>query len=222
MTAKGYALAGLHVYRDADDVPLFYRIRLKHPNGEKWIRPMHHDGRAFVTGEPTAPTNGKPLYRLPFLAGDGVAFVVEGETCADVLAGLGLTATTSGSADSADAADWTALQGRHVVIWRDSDPAGLRYAETVTAKLRGIAAVIDWLYLAPLALPDKGDCVDWLALNPNATASDVLALARQPAPEPLPAANASAPRVTLRRVVTLNLFPSIGCGRDGLRPERCI
>jgi putative DNA primase/helicase len=195
---KGFEPSGLHVYSDTDGAPLFWRIRAKHANGDKWIRPMRWNGRAFVTGEPTAPPNGKPLYRLPDLRGDGVAFVVEGETCADALAGLGLTATTSGSADSADAADWTPLRGRHVVIWRDNDAAGLRYAETITAKLRGVAAIVDWLNLVPLALPDKGDCVDWLALNTHATAGDVLALARVPPPEPPPPPN-NAPRVILRR-----------------------
>ncbi len=196
--AKGFEPSGLHVYSDTDGAPLFWRIRAKHANGDKWIRPMRWNGRAFVTGEPTAPPNGKPLYRLPDLRGDGVAFVVEGETCADELAGLGLTATTSGSADSADAADWTPLRGRHVVIWRDNDAAGLRYAEAVTAKLRGVASAVDSVHLAPLALPDKGDCVDWLATNPNATAGDVLALARVPPPDPPPPPN-NAPRVILRR-----------------------
>lgn len=197
--AKGFELSALHVYSDADGLPWCWRIRATRADGEKWIRPMRHNGRAFVIGEPKAPSDGKPIYRLPDLSGDGVAFVVEGETCADALAGLGLTATTSGSADSADAADWTPLRGRHVVIWRDNDTAGLRYAEAVTAKLRGIAAVIEWLDLASLALPGKGDCVDWLALNSNATAGDVLALARRPAPEPLQPACMSVPRVTLRR-----------------------
>ena len=196
--AKGFEPSGLHVYSDADAVPWCWRIRATRADGEKWIRPMRWNGRAFVIGEPTAPPNGKPLYRLPDLRGDGVAFVVEGETCADALTGLGLIATTSGSADSADAADWSPLRGRHVVIWRDNDAAGLRYAEAVTAKLRGIAAAVDWVHLAPLALPDKGDCVDWLALNPNATAGDVPALARVPPPEPPPPPN-NAPRVILRR-----------------------
>jgi putative DNA primase/helicase len=205
--AKGFEPSGLHVYSDTDGAPLFWRIRAKHANGDKWIRPMRWNGRAFVVGEPTALPNGKPLYRLPDLRGDGVAFVVEGETCADALAGLGLSATTSGSADSADATDWTPLRGRHVVIWRDNDAAGLRYAETVTAKLRGIAAVIDWLDLAPLVLPDKCDCVDWLAMHPNANASDVLALARTPAPETPAPTHASAPRVTLRRGCDVEPIP---------------
>jgi putative DNA primase/helicase len=202
MIAKGYAPEGLHVYRDPGGVPLLYRIRLKHPEtGEKWIRPMHHDGRAFVSGEPPAPPAGKPLYRLPELLADtGPVYVVEGEACADALAALGISATTSGSAASADAADWSPLRGRDVVIWRDNDGPGRRYAEAVTAKLRGIAASVEWIDPAPLALPEHGDCVDWLAQHPDATADTVHALARVPAPDPSPppVSPGSAPRVILR------------------------
>lgn len=185
MIAKGYKRAGLHAYRDAGGVALFYRIRLKHPSGDKWIRPMHHDGRAFGLSEPPAPAVGKPLYHLPELLADASpAYVVEGEACADALAALGVIATTSGSADSADAADWSPLRGRNVVIWRDNDAAGERYARAVTTKLRGIAASVEWMDLTPLALPEHGDCVDWLAQHPNATADDVHALARMSPPYP--------------------------------------
>ena len=62
--AKGFEPSGLHVYSDADRVSWCWRIRATHASGEKWIRPMHHNGRAFVTGEPTAPPDGKPLYRI--------------------------------------------------------------------------------------------------------------------------------------------------------------
>lgn len=221
MIAKGYTPAGLHVYCDADGVELFYRIRLKHPeSGGKWIRPMHHNGHAFVLGEPSAAATGKPLYRLPELLARidlGLVYVVEGEVCADALAACGLCATTSGSADSADAADWSPLRSRDVLIWRDNDQAGERYAHTVTAKLRGIAASVEWIDLAPLVLPEHSDCVDWLVLHPGATADNVHALARMSPPSPsdpcaiLPRSNpstdppklahsaADAARVILRR-----------------------
>ncbi|MBX3711620.1 MAG: AAA family ATPase [Lysobacter sp.] len=202
MIAEGYKAAALHAYRNADGLTLFYRIRLKHPGtGDKWIRPMHHNGHAFVIGEPPAPAIGKPLYRLPELLADaGPVYVVEGEACADALAGLGVIATTSGSADSADAADWSPLRGREMVIWPDNDKAGERYARAVAAKLRGIAASVEWIDSAPLALPEHGDCVDWLAQHPDATAETVHTLARAPAPDPSPppVSTGSAPRVILR------------------------
>lgn len=202
MIAKGYKPVGLHAYRNADGLALFYRIRLKNPEtGEKWIRPIYHAGRAFRLGEPAAPVTGKPLYRLPELLADaGPVYVVEGEACADALAALGIIATTSGSAASADAADWSPLRGRDVAIWRDNDKAGEGYARAVTAKLRGIAASVEWIDLAPLVLPEHGDCADWLADHPDATADAVHALARVPAPDPSPppVSPGSAPRVILR------------------------
>lgn len=196
--ADGYAPAGLHAYCDADGQPRHYRIRLKREDGEKWIRPMHHNGRAFVLGEPPALQSGKPLYRLPELlvdtgsAAPPVVYVVEGEECADVLATLGLVATTSGSASSADAADWAPMRNRHVVVWRDNDGSGLRYAHAVTAKLRGVAASVEWVDIATLDLPEHGDCVDWLAQNPGAGAADVHALARLSPPDP---SNAPSPAI---------------------------
>ena len=202
MIAKGYKPVGLHAYRNADGLVLFYRIRLKHPEtGDKWMRPMHYNGRAFTLGEPSAPVTGKPLYHLPELldCADPV-YVVEGEACADSLAELGMIATTSGSAASADTADWSPLRGRGVVIWRDNDKPGERYAHAVTAKLRGIAVSVEWIDLAPLALPEHGDCVDWLVEHSDATADAVRALARVPAPDPSPqpVSSSPTPRVILR------------------------
>jgi len=161
MIAKGYKPAALHAYRDANGVPVFYRIRLKHPEtDEKWIRPMHHDGRAFVIGEPPAPPTGKPLYRLPELLADaGPVYVVEGEACADALAALGMIATTSGSAASADAADWLPLRGRDVVIWRDNDKAGERYARAATAKLREIAVTLATVQEAHKLLAERVESI---------------------------------------------------------------
>ncbi|EQD80890.1 phage related protein, partial [mine drainage metagenome] len=103
-------------------------------------------------------------------------WVVEGEKCADALAKLGMVATTSGSADSAAAADWTPLEGRRALIWPDFDTAGQRYGETVAAKLRALGCTVAVIDAAALGLEPKGDCVDWLAQHPNATSSDVLAL----------------------------------------------
>ena len=44
--------------------PIYHRIRLKHPDGRKWIRPMHLNGAGFKLGEPQHPPKGKPLYAL--------------------------------------------------------------------------------------------------------------------------------------------------------------
>lgn len=193
---EGFQPVALHCYRDADGNPAFWRIRLKHADGRKWIRPMHWDGSRYVAGEPDMP-DGKPLYRLPELLANPASsvWVVEGESCADALARLGITATTSGSSSSADAADWTPMQGRNARIWPDNDAAGAKYAADVAARLRAIGCVVECLDVSALGLPDKSDCVDWLAMHPDASADDVRALTLAPvaarieplgfAPEPL-------------------------------------
>lgn len=178
--ARGFRPVALHEYCAVDGEPLFWRIRLKHPDtGDKWIRPMRRDGLGFAIGEPEPPPQGKLLYRLPELqAADPGApvYVVEGEGCADALAQLGIVATTSGSADSAQAADWTPLQGRSVRLWPDHDDPGRRYADAVAAKLCAVGCAVDVVEVEALDVPDKGDAVDWLADHPDATAADVLKL----------------------------------------------
>ena len=176
----GYRPEALHTYTDAHGEPLYWRIRLKHPaTGEKWIRPMHRYGGEFKAGEPPAPANGKPLYRLHKLAQaprDAPVFVVEGEWCADKLAALGLTVTTSGGKSSAEGTDWTPLAGRCVVLWPDFDRSGFEYAEAVHRLTASPDNRVMQLDVSALGLPEKGDAVDWLAMHPNASASDVLNL----------------------------------------------
>lgn len=195
----GYAPTALFAYHTADGQPWCWRIRCDHPSKGKWMRPFHHDGAAYVTGEPRAPSNGKPLYRAPYpLIETDPVFVVEGEQCADALAKLGMTAVTSGSATSADGADWSALRGRSVRLWPDNDQPGHAYADACAARLRALGCVVERIDVAALHLPAGGDCVDWLAANPGASADDVRMLALAPI-EPAPAtpALAGAARVEL-------------------------
>lgn len=141
---------------------------------------------------------------------DTPLFIVEGEACADELMARGVLATTSGGASSADSADWTPAQKFHDVrLWPDNDPTepdkeppGMKYAADVAAKLRDLTAVatpvtekvpgkrekpqpssVEVRLIAPEiveALPEKGDCVNWLAEHPDATAADILALPMVP------------------------------------------
>lgn len=179
----GFRPSAIHEYTNESGSPLFWRIRLKHPEtGEKHIRPMRMNDGEFVMGEPPFD-NGKPLYRLHEIAAnpDAPVFVVEGENCADALAKLGIVATTSGGAGSADKADWTPLAGRSVTVWPDFDEAGQQYAADVEERLRALRCDVRVVDVASLGLPPKGDAVDWLSANPGATAGDVLALPVAPA-----------------------------------------
>jgi DNA polymerase III delta prime subunit len=175
----GYQPAGLHVYRDADGAFWFARIRCKHPDGRKWIRPMCRAGFGYVIGEPSDIATRKPLYRLNVIARAGLdapVFLVEGENCADQLAQLGILATTAGSASSDDKADFAPLAGRSVTLWPDNDLPGKLHMARVAEKLAAVGSKVQIVDSAALSLPDKGDVVDWLKANPEASAADVLAL----------------------------------------------
>lgn len=192
--ANGYRIAAAHRYNAPDGSELFRAVRLKHPERDKVMRPIYRDGLRYRMGRGARPDAGWPLYVPPFpLVATDPVHVVEGEACADALARLGITATTSGSSSSADTADWSSLRGRSVRLWPDNDAAGAKYADDVADRLRAIGCVVERLDVSGLGLPDKGDCVDWLALHPEATAGDIAALAVEKqsteiigaAPEPL-------------------------------------
>lgn len=179
----GFRPSAIHEYTNESGSPLFWRIRLKHPEtGEKHIRPMRMNDGEFVMGEPPFD-NGKPLYRLHEIAGspDAPVFIVEGENCADALARLGIGATTSGGAGSAGAADWSPLAGRAVTIWPDNDEPGQQYGADVAEHLRALGCDVSLIDVASLGLPPKGDAADWLRAHPDATAGDVWALPVIPA-----------------------------------------
>lgn len=166
---EGFAPVALHRYCQEDGTVSFYRPRLKHPDGRKYVRAIRLDGLCFVMGEPPKPPGGGPLYRRPELAAnlDATVWVVEGEGCADLLAKLGKVATTSGSATSADAADWKPLRGRDVIVWPDNDKPGRDYGDKVAATLLAQGCTVRIVEADSLALPEGGDVVDWLAANPD-------------------------------------------------------
>jgi hypothetical protein len=181
MLTDGFRVTSGYLYRASDGEPWCRRIRFDHPSKKKEYRPLHWNGAEYVASEPTPPPEGKPLYRLPeLLAADPVALVwiVEGEKCADALAALGFIVTTSGSMSSTSHTDWQPLTGRHCLIWPDNDEAGRKYAESAITPLRARVVKVELIDVEVLGLPDKGDAVDWLTMYPDATAADVLALAR--------------------------------------------
>lgn len=213
MLRKGYKATGLHCYRDADGSALYWRIRCKHPDsGDKWIRAMHWNGAEYVASEPPPPAEGKHLYCLPDLLGADPAalvLIVEGEGKVEALQKLAIVATTSGSCTSASGADWTPLRGRHCLIWPDHDAPGTKYADDVTAKLRALGCMVEMIDVEPLGLPEKGDAVNWLAMHPDATAADVIALATLTAPA-APAATStftSAPEPLRRALLPASDYP---------------
>ena len=150
------------VYTNALGRALFRVVRIEGPDGKRYAQ-QHPDGRGgWAWGRNNAP---RVLYRLPALIiapPDDPAFVCEGEKCADALAALGVTATTSPEGAGNWRDEYAAeLRGRHVVILPDADEPGERHAGQVARSLAGVAASISIVRLPDL--PPKGDAVDWIA-----------------------------------------------------------
>ncbi len=194
-----YAPEALHAYTDESGTPLFWRIRVRLPDGSKWIRPMRRDGMIYAIGEPEFGGRGKPIYRMHEIvrADRSVAvWFTEGELCADSLARLGLVATTAGGANDDDRRDFEPLRGRHVIIWPDNDDPGRAHGERVAAKLLALGCRVEIVEIEPLGLPKGGDVIDYLRAHPGATAADLMALARRSAGE-CTSVMADAPHVEL-------------------------
>ena len=181
--SKGFKPEALHEYTDGIGNILHWRIRLKNSDtGEKWIRPMRYDTeQGYILEEPNY-TNGKLLYNLQQVMSQekSPVIIVEGELCVDRLARLGALSTTSGSADSVEKADLQPLAGRSIIIWPDNDEPGKRFAEALIRKLMSLGCEILQIDISALNLPDKGDVIDWLAMNPDATIEDILKLPTVP------------------------------------------
>ncbi len=202
--------AALHEYTDADGRAIYWRIRARLADGSKWMRPMRVRGMVYELGEPDFGDKLKPLYRLHEIATanrERWVFFVEGEKCADALAKLGAPATTAGSAQSDDRADFTPLQGRRVIVWADRDDPGREHGQRVAAKLRALGCTVEMVDIDALALPEHGDVCDYLAAHPNATAVDLMAVPRLSGGEATAATERMGPRVELLRADAVKIEP---------------
>jgi hypothetical protein len=209
---RGYVPSGLHVYVNPDGQPIYWRVRLERPDGDKVIRPIRLNGNGYELGEPRFPSHSKPLYNLDQIAADDKVpiFVVEGEKCADAINVLGGVATTSGGASSDGDADWMPLKGRVCCLWADNDDNGRAYMGRVAQKLLMLGCAVELVDIDALNLPPKGDVVDWLAAHPNARLGDVLSLPRvKPLPRPIDATASvlERPRAVVRRLSEIEAKP---------------
>jgi hypothetical protein len=130
-------------------------------DGSKTIRPLWRIGEKW---QQTYPPQ-RSIYALDRLEADrtGRVFVTEGEKCAEMMATLGMLATTSpGGANGGERANWEPLAGREVVILPDADEAGRKYAETVRARLAELDPPARVAVVALPGLEDGEDAVEFV------------------------------------------------------------
>ena len=162
------ALGHLWEYRDDVSGEVYaavVRVNLATPQGErgrKEFRPLRKVDGGWQIGD---PDRWLP-YRIESIERSETVHVVEGEKCADALAGLGYIAITSAhGAKSPNKTDWTLLAGRTVLLWADNDDAGGRYIEAVGRILANLGCKLRMVNLP--GLPEHGDVADWIAIRPK-------------------------------------------------------
>lgn len=185
-------------YCDAGDRILFQVCRYE-PKAFHQRRPDGHGGWIWnVSGVP------RVLYHLPQLAKADPkepVFIVEGEKDADVLASIGVLATTNpgGAGKWKKLSDDSVLRSRRVFIITDKDDTGREHAVDVAARLFGKAAEV-----RVLELPGEGvkDAADWVVAQdgqpPERVRAALLALA-EAAPAWTPPENTTAEQGRPRR-----------------------
>lgn len=172
---NGFTPTHLHIYTNSDGGFLYAKPRLKnHDTGDKYIRSVSQD----ITGkwqmrdpdfERVYPEGGgkKPLHLLHNLARDASAmvYIFEGEQKAELAHVLGLIATTSGGSTQIDKYYWEPLAGCSVCLWADNDSAGASWLAALHKVLSKLDCDISVIDLDKIGLPEKGDIVDWVALQ---------------------------------------------------------
>lgn len=165
-TKPGMVLEAIHEYTHADGSPWWWVARWKNrATGEKRMSQFHRAPAGdFVGKMPERPT-GNPLYRGHRLNQNpsDIVWLPEGEKCVDLLEWAGVLAVTwPVGAQSFGNADWLPLAGRMVVLWPDNDKAGFEAMQSIRGTLERLEAVVLVVDVEALAMPPKGDVVDWL------------------------------------------------------------
>ncbi len=168
------------VYRDAAGSALFAVARFNHTDAEgklaKEFMPYTYGHRIWTTKagnrldkiqwHAKAPPEPRALYGLDRLAAqpDALVVLVEGEKkvhaaearFADV---VGVAAMNGAKAPAKS--DWSALAGRHVVVWPDADEPGLGFARLVADLAQEAGAASVRVVAVPVGVwPAKWDLAD--------------------------------------------------------------
>lgn len=126
-------------YSDKDGL-IGYVIRIDTHDGGKitpqvmWV--AKDDGELCWAYAPFR--NPKPMYGLDTLAPDGIVWMAEGEKAVDALRRMigGNVLGWPGGVDGIKHVDWSPLDGREVVMWRDNDRQGDKCANDIRGLIK--------------------------------------------------------------------------------------
>ena len=160
-------------YTDAAGDLLFIVARFDPPGARKEILPMTCGADGWRWKAPPAP---RPLYGLDRLAAQpsAPALLVEGEKVADAAAQAFpdlVPIAWLGGAQAVAKTEWSALQGRRVLIWPDNDQPGRKAAADVAKAATAAGAASVALVDVPADWPDAWDLADTL---PEGVTADTL------------------------------------------------
>jgi putative DNA primase/helicase len=134
--------------------------RYDRPNLPKKYRVITNYKGGWYVDYPPVP---HMLYGKHLLLEAETVFVCEGEKATDAARSIGFYSTTSmGGPHKAADSDWTTLEEKHVVIIRDFDDDGLKYAQDVAQLVLKAGAYSARIVTLP-GLNVGEDIVEWIA-----------------------------------------------------------
>ena len=127
-------------YLDADGEVIHYVARYDPEGMKKQVLPWCYDllQSKFIAKAFPSP---RPLYGLRTIAKapQSAVLIVEGEKSADaaqqIVGSKYAVVTWSGGSSTWAKAGWTAVHGKHIIIWPDADAAGKKAADGIAAAL---------------------------------------------------------------------------------------
>lgn len=151
--------SGKWIYPDEAGNPILVIARYDTDKGKEF-RPWHWDGSQLVSKHPDV----RPLYNLAALHQhpDRYVLITEGEKAADaaqkIVGDMAVVTTWPGGANGYKKADWSVLNGRHIILWPDADQPGLDAMEGVS----GIVFYKSCVTLDVKPFTEKWDAADAL------------------------------------------------------------
>lgn len=168
---KGLKYVDEYIYYDESGNYLHHKFRFLRPNGEKTMRFAQIQGNSYT---PKAHRDCTGIYRLEKLQDYQTVYVTEGEKDVKTLEKHGYDAVTTGGSSTWKRLYSKFFKDKDIIIMRDNDEAGLKYANIICKDLKGIAKSL--IVVNPSTRP-KGDVTDFF--EDGYTVDDLNALVEQ-------------------------------------------